>query len=157
MTLLPNLVLCVCVSRSVVSDSLRPHRLYHQASLSVKFSRQEYWSGLPFPSPEYLPDQGSNLGLLHCRQILYSSRSPKLVTKESFAALCRSAMEQCCGGRNTLWWIFVRQVESSCITFVYLPQVQTQNLQFSLQWFLELATLALHIAYIWGPLLPDIT
>ena len=22
------------------------------------FSRQEYWSGLPFPSPEYLPDPG---------------------------------------------------------------------------------------------------
>ena len=34
------------------------------------FSRQEYWSGLRFPSPGDLPDQGSNLGLLHCRQIL---------------------------------------------------------------------------------------
>ena len=32
--------------------------------------RQEYWSGLPFPSPEDLPDQGSNPGLLHRRQIL---------------------------------------------------------------------------------------
>ena len=30
----------------------------HQASLSVKFSRQEYWSGLPFPSLEDLPDPG---------------------------------------------------------------------------------------------------
>ena len=27
----------------------------HQAPLSMEFSRQEYWSGLPFPSPEYLP------------------------------------------------------------------------------------------------------
>ena len=26
-----------------------------QASLSMEFSRQEYWSGLPFPSPEDLP------------------------------------------------------------------------------------------------------
>jgi len=34
-------------------------------------SRQEYWSGLPFPSPGDLPDPGSNLSLLHCRQILY--------------------------------------------------------------------------------------
>ena len=34
------------------------------------FSRQEYWSGSPFPSPEYLPDQGSNMGLLHYKQIL---------------------------------------------------------------------------------------
>ena len=29
----------------------------YQAPLSMGFSRQEYWSGLPFPSPRYLPDQ----------------------------------------------------------------------------------------------------
>ena len=29
-----------------------------QASLSLKFSRQEYWSGLLFPSPEELPNPG---------------------------------------------------------------------------------------------------
>ena len=29
-----------------------------KASLSMEFSRQEYWSGLPFPSPGDLPDQG---------------------------------------------------------------------------------------------------
>ena len=29
-----------------------------QASLSMEFSRQEYWSGLPFPSPGDLPDSG---------------------------------------------------------------------------------------------------
>ena len=29
-----------------------------QASLSMGFSRQEYWSGLPFPSPGALPDPG---------------------------------------------------------------------------------------------------
>ena len=29
-----------------------------QASLSVGFSRQEYWSGLPFPSPGDLPNPG---------------------------------------------------------------------------------------------------
>ena len=40
-----------------------------QAPLSMKFSRQEYWSELPFPSPGDLPNQGSNPGLLHCRQI----------------------------------------------------------------------------------------
>ena len=31
----------------------------HQASLSVEFSRQEYWSGLPFPPLGDLPDLGS--------------------------------------------------------------------------------------------------
>ena len=30
----------------------------YQAPLSMGFSRQEYWSGLPFPSPEDLPDPG---------------------------------------------------------------------------------------------------
>ena len=30
----------------------------HQASLSMGFSRQEYWSGLPIPSPAGLPDLG---------------------------------------------------------------------------------------------------
>ena len=29
-----------------------------QAPLSMRFSRQEYWSGLPFPPPEDLPDPG---------------------------------------------------------------------------------------------------
>ena len=53
----------------------------HQALLSMGFSRQEYWSGLLFPSPGHLPwrrtrdqifpTQGWNPGLLHYRQILY--------------------------------------------------------------------------------------
>ena len=30
----------------------------HQAPLSMGFSRQEYWSGLPFPSPGNLPNPG---------------------------------------------------------------------------------------------------
>ena len=34
------------------------------------FSRQEYWSALPFPSPD-LPELGIEPSLLHCRQILY--------------------------------------------------------------------------------------
>ena len=36
-----------------MSDSVRPHRRLaaHQAPPSLGFSRQEYWSGLPFPSP----------------------------------------------------------------------------------------------------------
>ena len=74
-----------------------PWTVSHQAPPSMGFSRQEYWSGLPFPSPGDLPNpgiepgslalqtdalpseppgkpktgvfptQGLNLGLLHCR------------------------------------------------------------------------------------------
>ena len=35
-----------------------PWTVVHQAPLSMGFSRQEYWSGLPFPSPGDLPDPG---------------------------------------------------------------------------------------------------
>ena len=38
---------------------------------SMEFSRQEYWSGLPYPPPGLLPTQGLNPGLLHCRSTLY--------------------------------------------------------------------------------------
>ena len=46
---------CVCVSRSVMSDFLQRQ----QAPLSMQFSRQEYRSGLPFPSPGDLPKPGT--------------------------------------------------------------------------------------------------
>ena len=42
-----------------------------QAPLSMGFSRQKYWSGLPFPSPEDLPNSGIEPGSPHYRQILY--------------------------------------------------------------------------------------
>ena len=33
----------------------------HQAPVSIEFSRQEYWNGLPFPTPGDLPDPGIKL------------------------------------------------------------------------------------------------
>ena len=46
------------LSRSSLSDSLRSGAVAHQARLSTRFLRQEYWSGLPFPYPGDLPDPG---------------------------------------------------------------------------------------------------
>ena len=45
---------------SVVSDSLHSCNAWiaHQASLSIGFSRQEYWSGLLLPTRGALPDPG---------------------------------------------------------------------------------------------------
>ena len=43
----------------------------HQAPLSMGFSREEYWSGLPFPPPGDLPDPGIEPGF---------SASPALVS-----------------------------------------------------------------------------
>ena len=50
---------------------MTPWTVAGQAPLSMEFSRQEYWSGLPFPSAGDRPTQGLKLGLLNCRQILY--------------------------------------------------------------------------------------
>ena len=41
-----------------MSDSATPWTVAYQAPPSMGFSRQECWSGLPFPSPEDLPDPG---------------------------------------------------------------------------------------------------
>ena len=44
------------VSRLVMSNSATPWTVAHQASLSMEFSRQEYWSGSPFPAPGDVPN-----------------------------------------------------------------------------------------------------
>ena len=50
---------CSVLSHSVVSDSLWPHGLWPIRLLRPwGFSRQEYWSGLPFPPPGDLPNPG---------------------------------------------------------------------------------------------------
>ena len=69
-------VLSPCLStwysthREVKWQSLSPVQFFAipwtvacEASLSMEFSRQEYWSGLPFPSPGDLPDQGGSPAL----------------------------------------------------------------------------------------------
>ena len=43
---------------SVMSDCVTPWIIAHQAPLSMGFSRQEYWNGLPFPSLGDLPNPG---------------------------------------------------------------------------------------------------
>ena len=45
----------VKASHRVASDSVIPWTVAHQAPLTMEFSRQEYWSGLPFPFPGHLP------------------------------------------------------------------------------------------------------
>ena len=45
-------------SLSHVQLFVTPWTVACQAPLSMGFSTQEYWSGLPFPSPGYLPDPG---------------------------------------------------------------------------------------------------
>ena len=53
------ILVCVCVkSLSHVQLFATPWTVAFQASPSMGFPRQEYWSGLPFPSPGDLPNPG---------------------------------------------------------------------------------------------------
>jgi len=79
------------VSLSVVSDSATPWTVPCQAPLSMGFSRQEYWSGFPFPSPGDFPNPGiepkspalqvDSLPMSHQGSMQYGSR------KENFHLL----------------------------------------------------------------------
>ena len=57
------LLLCVCVLVAQLCPTLCESMDFaHQSSLSMEFSRQEYWSGLSFPSLGDLPDPGMEPG-----------------------------------------------------------------------------------------------
>ena len=77
---------------SVLSDSVRPWTVAHDAPSSTGFPRQEYCSGLPFPSPGGLPNPG------------IKSESPALqvdsllswATREYFTAIKSEEIFSCC-------------------------------------------------------------
>ena len=54
--------LYACSVASVVSDFATPRTVAHLVPLSVGFSRQEHWSGLPFPLPGDLLHPGIDPG-----------------------------------------------------------------------------------------------
>ena len=62
----------------------------HQSLLSMGFCRQEYQSGLPFPSPGDLLAQGLNPCLLHSRWVLYRWPLGKAYLSTSGKHLCFS-------------------------------------------------------------------
>ena len=69
---------------SVVSNSVTPWSIAHQAPLSVGFPRQEYWSGLPFHSPgdlsnSWIQPRSPTLQILYC---LSHQVSPKIGTRD---------------------------------------------------------------------------
>ena len=53
-----------------------PWTVAYQAPLSIEFSRQEYWSGLPFPSPGDLPNPGIETPVSHIAGRPLSSEPP---------------------------------------------------------------------------------
>ena len=67
LSLIQQVRVCVCVCVLVMSDSLQPYGI-----LSMEFSRQEYWTGLPFPTA-LICQLGLNVSCASCivRQIIY--------------------------------------------------------------------------------------
>ena len=55
---LPVFRVCVCMRAKLPQSCLTLWTVARQAPLSMGFPRQEYWSGLSFPSPEDLPHPG---------------------------------------------------------------------------------------------------
>ena len=91
-----------------------PWTVAHQAPLSMGFSRQEYWSGLPFSSAGDLLVQESNPGLRHCWQILrqLSYEGSSVPTREAqwgyvckyrFSITFSSVQFSCSVVSNSLW------------------------------------------------------
>ena len=81
---------CAGLSCSVMSNSLRPHNLQLTRLLCPwGFSRQEYWNGLPCLPSGIFPTQWSNLGLPHCRRILYHlSHQESLIYIYVYVCVC---------------------------------------------------------------------
>ena len=94
---------CCAYVLSRVRLCVTPWTVVHQALLSMGLLRQEYWSGLPFPTPGDLPNQRWNpylLWLPHCRQILYSLNHQGSPKNEALAAMEDRAYEWQIGKRD---------------------------------------------------------
>ena len=109
-----------------------PWIIAHQASLSMEFTRQEYWSGLPFPPPEDFPHPGIKThisDLLHwqvdslplglpgkpSQVILMHAKIweplDSMLTKLSFLSIiqgfpgCSDSKESACNGGDRVWFL----------------------------------------------------
>ena len=91
-----------------MSDFATPWTIAYQAPPSMGFSRQEYWSGLPFPSPGDLPNPGIEPGSLAFQADALTSELPrKPVLTACLGQVHGDDPERCCGeggGRGVHVW-----------------------------------------------------
>ena len=78
---------CVCVCVLVTQLCVSPWTVTHQAPLPMGFSRQKYWSELPFPSPGNLPDPGIEPESLTLQAVSLPSESLGKPPHTSFSTL----------------------------------------------------------------------
>ena len=91
-----------------------PWTVAHQAPPSMAFSKQEYWSGLPFSSPGDLPDPGIKPGSPELQVDSLPSEPPE---KPNISAQCLSkAREECLHCENGV--IDMKHVVSSLLVLL---------------------------------------
>ena len=113
------------LSRLVVSVSVTSCMAAHQAPLSMGFSRQEYWSGLPCPPPGDLPDPGIEPRSCALQADSLPSeppRKPFLATSKEEDGLRQKAFK-------ASWKIYTKTSTSSYLKFRTSLAVQCLGLQ----------------------------
>ena len=102
-----------------MSDSATLWTVIYQATLSVGFSRQEYWSGLPTLLQGIFPTQGSNPSLVSStgRQVLYQSLAKPLLLLSCFSRVRLWATPQTAAHQASLSLGFSRQEHWSGLPF----------------------------------------
>ena len=82
---------------SVMPDPLPPHGLNHARLFCLwEFSRHEYWSGLPFPSPENLRNSGMEPGFLASAALagrFFTTSTTWEALKSEFTVPCKVSQE----------------------------------------------------------------
>ena len=84
-------VFCLCAK--LLQSCVTLWKVARQAPLSMGFSRQEYWSGLPLPSPEDLPNPG-----IKSKSLRFSALADGLFTAStiSFIGNCHTLFQSIC-------------------------------------------------------------
>ena len=121
---LVNVLVCM-LNRSVVSDSLQPHGLQPVRLLCPSgFSRQEYWSGLPFAPPGDLPNPGIKPGspALQADSLPPESRGKPKNTGVGSLSLLQGiflTQEQNWGLLNCRWILYQLSYQGSPVNVLY--------------------------------------
>ena len=112
------------------------------------FSRQEYWSGLPFPSPGIFLTQGSNSGVPHYRQTIYHLRhqgSSKTVLINVYNLMSLKTTLPC----MTVTTIYSRNINCFSVAVWEQPEFPFELLLL-LGSLLCLELLTIHCSFFWN-------
>ena len=132
------LVYCYCyclVAILVANYFVTPWTVTCQTPLPTSFPRQEYWSGLPFPSPGDLPDPGIEPCLPHCRQTLYHlshQGSPPYINTLYILSLLNSRPDTIIGTDNMFFKMYKCHI--NCGTYIFKAKWYNLFSHFSWVW-----------------------